>query len=65
MTTELSQEEKPETLTKSKETAKRGGKVAGNARKEAEQELGRPITTRQNYLSIKDKKKRLSNNNKE
>lgn len=65
MTTELSQEEKPETFTKSKETAKRGGKVAGNARKEAEQELGRPITTRQNYLSIKDKKKRLSNNNKE
>ena len=65
MTTELSQEEKPETFTNSKETAKRGGKVAGNARKEAEQELGRPITTRQNYLSIKDKKKRLSNNNKE
>ena len=31
MTTELSQEEKPETFDKSKDVAKRGGKVAGNA----------------------------------
>ncbi|MFH1588361.1 MAG: Bro-N domain-containing protein [Candidatus Diapherotrites archaeon] len=57
MTTELSQEEKPETFDKSKDVAKRGGKVAGNARINAEKELGRPVTTRQNYLSITDKKK--------
>jgi len=54
MTTELSQDEKPETFDKSKDVAKRGGKVAGNARIEAEKELGRPVTTRQNYLSITD-----------
>ena len=59
MTTELSQEEKPETFTKSKDVAKRGGKVAGNARADAEKELERPVTTRQNYLSITDKKKKI------
>jgi len=64
MTTELSQEEKPETFTKSKGVAKRGGKVAGNARKNAEKELGRPVITRQNYLFITDKKKKLSNKSK-
>jgi len=57
MTTELSQDEKPETFDKSKNVAKRGGKVAGNARLDAEKELGRPVTTRQNYLSITDKRK--------
>ena len=57
MTTELSQEEKPETFNQNKEVAKRGGNVAGNARKDSEKELGRPITTRQNYLSEPEKKK--------
>src|SRR3989338_3387095 len=65
MTTELSQEEKPETFDKSKDVAKRGGKVAGNARIEAEKELGRPVTTRQNYLYITDKKKKLIDKSKE
>ena len=64
MTTELSQEEKPETFTKSKDVAKRGGKVAGNARKDAEKELGRPVTTRQNYLSEPEKKKKLQDKSK-
>jgi len=64
MTTELSQEEKPETFTKSKYVAKRGGKVAGNARKDAEKELGRPVTTRQNYLSEPEKKKKLQDKSK-
>src|SRR3989338_5163674 len=64
MTTELSQEEKPETFDKSKDIAKRGGKVAGNARLDAEKELGRPVTTRQNYLSITEKKKKLQDESK-
>jgi len=58
MTTELSQEEKPENFDKSKEVAKRGGEVAGKARKEAEKELGRPVTSRKNYLSGSEKKKK-------
>jgi len=61
MTTELSQDEKPETFDKNKEVAKRGGKVAGNARMEAEKELGRPVTTRQNYLSEPEKKTKKLN----
>jgi len=59
MTTELSQEEKPETFDKSKDIAKRGGQVAGNARIEAEKELGRPVISTDNFLSVEKKKKRL------
>jgi len=57
ITTELSQQEKPETFDKSKDIAKRGGKVAGNARIDAEKELARPVSTKHNYLSATDKKK--------
>lgn len=57
MTTELSQQEKPDSFDKSKDVAKRGGKVAGNARIDAEKELGRPVRTKQNYLYVSDKKK--------
>ena len=59
MTTELSQEEKPDTFSQNKEVAKRGGIVAGNARKDAEKELGRPVISRENYLSNSEKKKKL------
>ena len=59
ITTEISQDEKPNTFKKNKVVSKRGGKVAGNARKDAEKELGRPVTTRQNYLSEPEKKKKL------
>ncbi len=59
MTTELSQEEKPNTFDKSKDVAKRGGEVAGDAKKRAEKELGRPVTTRENYLPESKKKKEL------
>jgi DNA-damage-inducible protein D len=60
MTTELSQEEKPETFDKSKDVAKRGGKVAGNARIEAEKELGRPISTKKNFLIKSEVRKKIS-----
>lgn len=46
----LSQNEKPKTFVKSKLVAKRGGKVAGRARKETEKELGRSIVTNQNFF---------------
>ena len=50
MTTELSQNEKPDTFDDSKDVAKRGGRVAGTARKHAEKELGRSVSTKRNYL---------------
>ncbi len=64
MTTELSQEEKPETFSKGKEVAKRGGQVAGDARTRAERELGRTVTSKENYLSMGDRKKKLQDINK-
>ena len=35
-----------------------GGRVAGNARKETEKELGRPVTSSENYLCEPEKKKK-------
>ncbi|MFH1683197.1 MAG: phage antirepressor protein, partial [Candidatus Woesearchaeota archaeon] len=58
MTTELSQEEKPETFSKSKGVAKRGGQVAGDARTRAEKELGRSVISKENHLP-KSEKNRL------
>lgn len=58
VTTEISKKEKPENFEKSKKVAKRGGRVAGKARKDTEKELGRSVVCRQNYLSIEDKKKK-------
>jgi DNA-damage-inducible protein D len=58
VTTEISKNEKPENFKKSQKVAKRGGKVAGKARKDTEKELGRSVISRQNYLSIEYKRKK-------
>ncbi len=50
VTTELSKQEKPTTFDKSKQVAKRGGSVAGVARKATEKELGKPVVSKENYL---------------
>lgn len=50
VTSEISQQEDPETFEESRQIAKRGGKVAGVARKETEKELGRSVSTPNNYL---------------
>jgi DNA-damage-inducible protein D len=50
--TEISQQEKPEGMPANKRIAKRGGNVAGNARKETEKELGRKVSSRENQLQI-------------
>ena len=55
VTTEISQKEDPETFSESKKVAQRGGKVAGIARKETEKELGRSVSTPQNYLPSQEK----------
>ena len=53
VTTEISKKEKPDTLDGNKDVAKRGGKVAGNAREETEKELGRSVVSKDNYLEEK------------
>jgi len=50
VTTELSRQEKPADMHGHKSVARRGGKVAGNARKETEKELGRSIISPKNFL---------------
>ncbi len=44
-TTEISQKERPKTLTQSKQVAHRGGKVAGVARKELEAQTGQKVVS--------------------
>ncbi|MFT4310576.1 MAG: phage antirepressor protein, partial [Candidatus Woesearchaeota archaeon] len=58
VTTEISQKEEPDTFDKSKEVAKRGGNVAGTARKEAEKELGRSVVSSKNAKDIINKEKK-------
>jgi prophage antirepressor-like protein len=58
VTTEISKKEKPDTFNKNKKVAKRGGSVAGNARKQTEKELGTSIITKENFLPLEKKKLR-------
>ncbi len=53
VTTEISKQEKPDTFPENIKVAGRGGKVAGNARKETENELGKSIISPKNCLDIK------------
>ncbi|MDP8203115.1 MAG: Bro-N domain-containing protein [Candidatus Tenebribacter mawsonii] len=55
VSTEISQKEKPDSFPENKKVAQRGGKVAGNARKETEKELNRSVISKQNYLNNEDK----------
>lgn len=55
VTTEISQKEKQDTFTKSKQVAQRGGNVAGVAREQAEKELGRSVISPDNFLSDSEK----------
>lgn len=50
VTTEISKTEKPKTFVGNKKVAHRGGKVAGNARKATEKELGKSVISQENYL---------------
>lgn len=56
VTTEISEKENPESFIESKKVARRGGNVAGTARKATEKELGRNVSTSKNYLPESEKK---------
>jgi hypothetical protein len=51
-TTEISKEEKPNTFDENKKVAKRGGRVAGNARKEIEAQTGKPVVSPKNAVDF-------------
>lgn len=60
MTTEIPHKEEPKGMFENKRVARRGGGVAGSARKQAEKELGRSVISKGNYLQD-DAKKQLKN----
>ena len=63
-TKEFSEKENPSTFEKSKDIAKKGGTVAGNTRKDIENQLGESIVCEENANNIHfKKKKQLENNN--
>ncbi|MBI3033251.1 phage antirepressor protein [Candidatus Woesearchaeota archaeon] len=59
VTTEITKTEDTPGFNKCKNASQRGGKVAGNARKETEKELRRSIVSDENYISESENKKKL------
>ena len=51
-TTELTNAQNPQGLEENRAVAKQGGKVAGNARKEIESQIGRPVVTSGNAQTM-------------
>lgn len=51
-TKEISRQMHPDTFEENKKVAKRGGSIAGNARKELEEELGQPVLTSKNATEL-------------
>ena len=54
-TTEISKEKQPKTFIENKVIAKQGGTIAGNARKEIEERVGKKVVTSQNAKALKEK----------
>ena len=52
-TTEISKVENPDGFEESREVAKRGGNIAGNARKELEEVTGRKVISKKNSKTPK------------
>ncbi len=58
VTTEITKNKDARGIEENKVAARQGGEVAGNARKEAEQKIGRPVVSEENYLNELEKKKK-------
>jgi len=56
-TTEIHRTENSQGVPKLKYDANRGGRIAGNARKELEKELGRPVVSKKNFKKLNERKK--------
>ncbi len=58
-TTEISKKDQPQTFVENRHVAKKGGGVAGVARKQLEKRLGRSVVSKDNYLQIPQAKKNI------
>ena len=59
VSTEITRTEDAQGYARVENAARRGGRVAGNARKETEKELGRPVISKENYLSGPKRNKKV------
>ena len=57
-TTEIAKNRDAQGFAENKDAAVRGGKIAGNARKDLEVQTGQPVSTRDNYRHLAESKKR-------
>ena len=58
VTTEITRNKDTQGFDENKIAAKEGGEVAGNARKDAEKRIGKPIVTGDNYIEESEQQKR-------
>jgi len=58
VTTEITINKNAQGFDECSVAARQGGEVAGNARKEAEEKIGRPVVSEENYLSLDEKIKK-------
>ncbi len=58
-TTEITQNKNAQGFTENKDAANRGGKIAGDARKNLEIESGQKVSTTNNYLTESEKSKKI------
>lgn len=58
-TTKIAKDKNAQGFTDNKTAAKKGGKIAGNARRELEQESGGKVITKDNYLTEPQSRKKL------
>lgn len=56
-TTEISKKEQPKTFPENRQVAKKGGSIAGGARKELENKLGRSVISKNKFLPSAGKEK--------
>ncbi len=59
VTTEITKNKDTQGFPACKTAAQKGGTVAGRARRDAEKEIGAPITEKENFLTTAEKQKRL------
>ncbi|MDP2753234.1 MAG: BRO family protein [Nitrospirota bacterium] len=58
VTTEITRSKEAKNFPECKTAAREGGEVAGNARSDAENKIGKPVTSKENYLVEPEKVKR-------
>jgi len=58
-TTEITRVDDAKGFHENKQSARKGGEVAGKARKDLEQKTGKKVVSKENYLTVPEAKKRL------